>query len=271
VVKDVELEKSALKEAFAKTEEPLGLYFAGKLSDRREQFDFYKKSAEGGCSWGQVWYGMYFEYGEFVEKDKELHLEWMKKGANQNNPEALRWLGDWFRWKRGDLEQATSYYGAGAELGWKYLMDALAEMLKNGDGCAKDVRQAAIWGAKGCWYADVFWEIMEEGREAYGESGMMENVDCDFHQLCFALGWGLYWYQYGTEFYNERNDQVKTFADDCLDFYYSCVELQQKSIFTFMLFWNQTVGVKDVGIVIGKMVWEGREDNLVKEFGSGGN
>jgi hypothetical protein len=31
------------------------------------------------------------------------------------------------------------------------------------------------------------------------------------------------------------------------------------------LFWNQTVGVKDVGVMIGKMVWEAREDNLVLE------
>jgi hypothetical protein len=43
VVKDVEMEEIALIEAFAKTEEPLGWYFAGKLSDGREQFDFYKK------------------------------------------------------------------------------------------------------------------------------------------------------------------------------------------------------------------------------------
>ena len=58
VVKDVEMKESVLKEAFVKTEEPLGWYFAGRLSYGREgKFDFLKKSAEGGCSWGQVWYG----------------------------------------------------------------------------------------------------------------------------------------------------------------------------------------------------------------------
>jgi hypothetical protein len=47
VVKDVEKEWDALKEAFAKTEEPLGWYFAASLSsDRREGFDLCKKSAE---------------------------------------------------------------------------------------------------------------------------------------------------------------------------------------------------------------------------------
>jgi hypothetical protein len=27
------------------------------------------------------------------------------------------------------------------------------------------------------------------------------------------------------------------------------------------------VGVKDVGVMIGLLVWEGREDNLLKDFG----
>jgi hypothetical protein len=48
VVKDVEMEESALREVFAKTETPLGWGFAAMLSGGREQFDFYKKSAEGG-------------------------------------------------------------------------------------------------------------------------------------------------------------------------------------------------------------------------------
>jgi hypothetical protein len=42
------------------------------LLGSRERFDFFKKSAEAGCSWGQVEYGEYFQNGrrEFVEKDK---------------------------------------------------------------------------------------------------------------------------------------------------------------------------------------------------------
>jgi hypothetical protein len=61
VVKDNERKVDALIEAFAKTEEPLGWYFVGKLSNfgTRERFDFYKKSAEGGCGWGQVVWGVF--------------------------------------------------------------------------------------------------------------------------------------------------------------------------------------------------------------------
>ena len=46
VVKDAEMKKSALIEAFAKTEKPLGWFFAGELSSGRERFDFCKKSEE---------------------------------------------------------------------------------------------------------------------------------------------------------------------------------------------------------------------------------
>jgi hypothetical protein len=56
------------------------------------------------------------------------------------------------------------------------------------------------------------------------------------------------------------------FGNRCLDFYCSCVALQQKSIFMFLWYWNRTTGVKGPGQMIAQMVWEGREDKLVKGF-----
>jgi hypothetical protein len=56
------------------------------------------------------------------------------------------------------------------------------------------------------------------------------------------------------------------FGNQCIDYYCSCVELQQKSIFTFLWFWNRTTGVKGPGQMIAQMVWQQREDNLVKMF-----
>jgi hypothetical protein len=266
VLKDVAMEKNALKEAFAMTEEPLGRYFAGLFSSGRERFDFWKKSAEAGCCWGQVGYGRYFWNGKFVEWDKQVYLEWLEKAASQNNPRAMDLLGVWFKDGGGDnKEKAVSCYGAAAELGWKKSMILLAFMLKDGDGCAKDLRQAAIWSAKGGPY--LFWEVLEKARLAL-ERETTHDLDCDFDQLCYALGWGLYWYEYETGRWNQRSDENKVFGEQCLDYYCSCVELQQKSIFTFLLCWNQTTGgVKGPGQMIAKMVWEGREDNLVKTFG----
>jgi hypothetical protein len=231
----------------------------------KEQFDFYKKSAEGGCSWGQVQYGTYFSYGQFVEKDEKVYVEWLEKAVKQNNPMAMDWLGDWFRHEElGDeKEKAVSYFRAAAELGWRDLMDSLAEMLKNGDGCARDLRQAVIWSAKGD--CDVFWDLLGDAKGAL-EGGATEDLDCDFDQLCFALGWGLYWYQYEMGSWKDRSSIDKAFGNRCLDYYCSCVELQQKSIFTFILCWNRATGVKGPGQMIAQMVWEGRGNTLVKAF-----
>jgi hypothetical protein len=264
VVEGVKKEKSALKEAFAKTEEPLGWYFAGMLG--RERFDFMKKSAEGGCSWGQMAYGSCFGSGWNVGKDEKVFVEWLEKAANQNNPRAMEWLGNWFREEtRGDVkERALSYYRAAAELGWKKSMNSLAGMLKDGVGCVKDLRQAVIWGAKVDYY--VFWDLLADAKRAL-ESRATENLDCDFNQLCFSLGCGLYWYQYGTWDWNDISDEDQAFGERCLDLYCPCIELQQKSIFTFLLCWNQTTGgIKGPGQIVGKMVWDGREDNLLKGF-----
>jgi hypothetical protein len=268
VVKDVEKEHGALIEAFAKTEEPLGWYLAGKFSGYgREAFDFYKKSAEGGCSWGQVEYGWTFRHGHLVEKDMKVYVEWLEKAANQNNPEALYWLAKWFRYGGGnDKEKAVSYFRGASELGWKNSMDSLSEMLRDGEGCEKDLRQALIWSAKSS-ASRVFWNLLRDARRAL-ESGTTEDWGCDFNLLCYSLGWGLYWYQHGSEKWNERNDEDRAFGSQCLDYYCSCVELQQKSIFTFLWFWNRTTGgIKGPGQMIAEMVWEGTEDNLVQTFG----
>jgi TPR repeat protein len=247
-------------------EEPLGWYFAGKFSFPRKAFDFFKKSAEGGCSWGQVQYGWCFKFGgDFVEKDKRAYVEWLEKAANRNNPLAMDWLGEWFRAEANDQEKAVSYYRTGAELGWKNSMGWLANMLMEGEGCAKDLRQAVIWGAKGN-DSYVFWHLLRDARRAL-ESGATEKLDCDFNQLCYTFGWGLYWYQYGTKHWGWTKDDLKPFGNRCLDFYCSCVELQQKSVLTFLLCCKQTTGgMKDLGAMIGKMVWEGRADALLLKF-----
>jgi hypothetical protein len=261
VVKEVAMEAKAWKEAFAKTEEPLGWYFAGELSDgtSREQFDFWKKSAEGGCSWGQVGYGDYFRYGWNVEKDQKAYLEWLEKAASQNNPEAIHWLGYWFRHGGNDKEKAVSYYRAGVDLGWKGSMDSLARMLMEGDGCAKDLRQAVLWSVRA--NVRVFWKLLGQAGGAL-ELNLTEDLDCNFNELCFSLGWGLYWYEYNGSYWKwDSRNEDKIFGNGCLDFYCATIQLQRESIFTFLLFWNRAVGVKDVGTLIGKMVWE--EDRSV--------
>jgi TPR repeat protein len=258
---DVEWEQPLLQEAFAKREEPLAWYFAGLLLTNRERrFDWYKKSAEGGCSWGQVDYGLHFERGEFVGEDMKVCVGWLEKAAGQDNPRAMQELGDWFRNDGEDKEKAASYYRRAAELGWTDAMHCLADMLK-----FEDLRQAAVWSAKaGSW--TVVLGLMDRARRGLETGTKDQRLGCDFNQLCYLLGWGMYWYPCHHSYWKRRKEEDKVFGNDCISFYCSCVELQRESIFTFLWFWNRSAGVKDVGELIGKMVWEGREDNLVMEF-----
>jgi hypothetical protein len=143
-------------------------------------------------------------------------------------------------------------------------MFSLVRMLRKGKGCAKDLRQAVVWVANG--NSNVFLQLMGDAWQAL-ENGTTENLDCDFNQLCYTFGWGMYWYQYGSEDWNEQDDDLdQAFGQRCLDYYCSCVERQQKSIFTFLWCWNRTTGVKGPGQMIAQMVWEGRQENLVKTF-----
>jgi hypothetical protein len=158
---------------------------------------------------------------------------------------------------------SLALFRAAVELGWKNSMYSLAEMLRDGEGCAKDLRQAVIWGAKRNSF--VFWDLLGDAKRAL-ESGATDKLDYDFNQFCYSIGWGLYWYIY-SELRDGKCGEGLAFRNYCLDYYCRCVELQQKSIFTFLLFWNRTTGgIKGPGQMIAQMVWDGRENALVKTF-----
>jgi TPR repeat protein len=253
VVRDAEMEWEPLVQTFAKTEQPLGWYFAGALTGGEKRFDFFQKSAEGGCSWAQWRYGSYFRSGKvLVEKDEKVYLEWLEKAVNQNNPEAMHDLGGFF-WQQLNPGKAVPLYQAATELGWKASMNFLSRKWKSNG----NLRESARWAAKSQARSPEFW-IAVINTEKQSEEARSSD-------LYYILGWGLYWYTYDEEnFYYKEH---KEFCIRCLEYYCSSVELQQESIFTFLMFWNRTAGgVKGPGQMIGKMVWEGREENLVKSF-----
>jgi hypothetical protein len=196
------------------------------------------------------------EYGDYFALI-QVRLEWLEKAANQNNPQAMDWLGVWFRYEGNDKEKAVSYHRAAARLGWERAMISFARMLRDGEGYAKDLRQEVIWGAKSSSYE--FGVILQGVRLEVQKKG-----DCN--QLCYSLGWGLFWYKYEMGRWKYQSDRNQVFGSRCLVYYCSCVELQQKSIFTFLLCWNRVTGVKGPGQIIAQMVWEQREDNLVVSF-----
>jgi hypothetical protein len=260
------MDKYGLRQALGKAEQPLGWYLAGLLADNfsRERFDFFKKSAEGGCSWGQVGYAWFFSSGMFVEKDMKTYVEWLERAAKQENPSAMEYLGQWFQKEGNDKKKAVAYFRQAAELDWKSSMGCLAKMLRVGEGCERDLRQAAIWSAKGndVW---VFWNVLDKARVDLKRAAP-EKLDRDFNQLCYSLGWGLNWQMYGNVYWDGRSEEEKGFGNSCLDYYCSCLEQRQGPILTFLLCWNRTTGVKDVGQMIARLMWEGMERKPLPKF-----
>jgi hypothetical protein len=255
----VKIAQGDAKEAFSKTSTPLGAYFAGLLqaySASREKYDFFKKSAEGGCSWGQVEYAKYFRDGRngFEEKNRAKYVELLEKAAQQNNPKAMDWLGNWYRdsINSSDTEMAMSYFRAAAELGWKDGKLKLATAYRDGVFEKNNWNEAFRWGAD------------------YGEQepffGMVQTVyrsQSGPNIIYYAIGRGLYWHVYGSKAWNCRKPMEREQYLRCLHYYCDNVDIQKKSVWTFLWCWNQIVGVKDVGVMIGKLVWGKREECMI--------
>jgi hypothetical protein len=258
LVKDVSMNRQSFLEAFAGSEDPLGWWLAGRFAFSEEgRYELFKKSSDAGCVWAQVDYAEQVKDGQFLpEKNEALFLELLETASSDHhNPYAMDRLGFWFgSWRGGNQrDKARSYYLEAAKRGWKRSARALMIMYKNGQGCAKDLSRAAFWGAQ-CGEELFFCHLLKEAR-AKGKG----KTEAD---LVYSLGSGLFWEVYGSQGWSELPQKDKAFGEQCLDYYCQCVEMQQKSIWTFLLCWNQTFGVKDVGVLMAKMVWEQRRGNL---------
>jgi hypothetical protein len=122
------------------------------------------------------------------------------------------------------------------------------------------LEEAVQWVAKG--QSDWFWFWLKDVRKQEEEK---EEAAVD-DRLCFWLGWGLYWYGYQTSQWKAAGAPDQAFGERCLEYYVQLAELQQKSLFLFLVFWNRATGVKEVGKMIGQMAWAGRTDRLIKKF-----
>jgi hypothetical protein len=253
-----------LKEYFAERNDPLGWFLEGVTSDydSMEQLNLFKKSAEAGCSWGQALYADCIRRGKFAEVDPKECVTWLEKAINQNNPLAMHRLGEYWSEGGGDEKTVLRYYRAAADLGWKESNDQLSSMSVDGNGTI-DLRQGVVLSAKGTSY-EVFNRRFMEAVGAFNFGG---TKYVGYDEVCYTLGWGLFWHVYVSDVWNALlTEKRRLFGNYCMEFYISCVELQGESIFTFLLCWNRTMGGKVSGKMIAQMVWEGRADNLVKSL-----
>merc|ERR1711991_129616 len=260
--------RKATAKAFAETDSPLGLYFAGLLCDvhSRERFDYMKQSSDRECRWAQGVYARYFDPDDetdMVEKDEKMYLELIEKDAAQKNPQALCRRGV-HHYNSSNYKEALVDYRMAAELGWRFGKEELYRMFYYGRRVKKDLVQAVHWCCKDG--SLLFGTVLGTALKAWNDKAF-GDLGCDFNRLAMEIGKGLYWYQYGAESWEKRDQTNKVFGIKCLDYYCETIELRQESIFLFLLFWNKTTGVKGPGRMIGQIVWEGRYDCLVKELG----
>jgi hypothetical protein len=253
----VEKEQSVVKEAFAKSEEPLGWYLAGELCWRNEeekQVALFKKSAEGGCSWAIIALAFLLKSPDWQQGPRiASYDESLKEAIDLHNPRAIRIRGSENLYAKM-YEEAHKDYLAGAKLGWRAAMDGLVMIHRDGLlGGKVDFAQAVWW----CGRAKKeynFNQLVERIRIAY----LKREIAVDKKNEVFCrLGEAMYWQFERPLAYKGRRLEDNALMAKCLEFYLECVDLQCSAIYTFLLCWNLlTRGVKGPGQIIGKMVYE---------------
>jgi TPR repeat protein len=257
--KDIGIED--ISSAFRKLEDPLAWVFAGDFCEYTSsaRFHFYRRSAEAGCSEGQVCYADYFtNYGAdgFVVKSEKVYVEWLEKAANQNSTRAMAALA-YFHEKNGNLKVMWEFLMAAAELGNLQSMARIGSGYERGVGKPADLCEAMRWYFKGNKETRAY-RIVREILE-----GKMEICGGNVDRFCYCLGAGLFWHGHGMPMYNRQPLETTAVLEQALEYYCLNVDLQQESLLTFLMFWNRRSNVKQVGSIIAKMVWNEREDKLI--------
>jgi len=272
VVKEIDMDHNggmfwAVKKAFTATKCAMGWYWLGRLCGRdQEALECFKKSSDGGYSWGQVEYHRFFAMGRFVEKDEKIFVLLLEKAVAQNNPEAMYNLGKWYNSQEGgeQCQKALLYYQAAATLGWKSGATSVAERLYTVQGNGEDLIQAIRWGSAGD--GDYFWSLVWDAFRAFQNKRVRGYLPSSFDLFAMELGKALYWNTY-SHWTRQEKKSLQEFGVNCLDYYCTMMDIQQEVIMLFLLFWNEKTRVKTVGKMIGNFVWEGRYEVLIKKFG----
>jgi len=239
--------------AFQNTNCAIGYYWASEMScNGVESMILMRKSSECGYSWGQIEYAIYMR--TVLKKEKE-YVDIIERLATQNHPRAQYLLGMIYK-ANGQHEKAIFYLETSVNAGWNtgalYLSDIF---YKNEYGFRNLVKFAKFCSAN--YLARILDSLKYE---AYEESG------CDPNILALEIGKKQYWWFYGHFPFREHVDKEAVTAKKYLKYYCYMMELQQQSIFQFLYYWNEMGGIKDIGKMIAKKVWESRYTNPIKSF-----
>jgi hypothetical protein len=75
----------------------------------------------------------------------------------------------------------------------------------------------------------------------------------------------MYWELYRTKQWKGQLPKVRKFTEKALDLYCEIAEKELNVLWTFLLCWNRTIGVKDVGKMIAKELQKNLEKHRFSE------
>jgi len=120
-------------------------------ADAKEAYEFARKSAEQGNSYGQRILGSCYYRGFGVKQDAAEAVHWYRLSAEQKDATAACNLAELLESGSGtarDVREAVKWYQVGAEAGDVVSQFKLARIFKDGAGVPRDIPMALKWGRK---------------------------------------------------------------------------------------------------------------------------
>ncbi len=192
-----------------------------------------------------------------IETEDEERFRWAEKSAAQGERDGFYWVGQCYRDGSGcvkDAERAREYFLVSAELGDVYAMVRVGEFFD------KDDPQRFVWFGRAASNGGSSLNFLKE------MSGQIHNFSSETRNanVVFAIGRALKGYvdnESRTIFGRSNNFCTRIGpANQALHFYKFQLQSYRASVDSWTIVGLRNKVVKDIRKMIGKMIWDAREE-----------
>ena len=174
------------KKVFKSLYEKQYVFITDSDSTQKNAIKIYTKAADKGDPIAQEMLGMYYYYGEGVEKNIKTAIGWLTKSAEQGNIRSQYMLADLYYFGKEIPKNhtfAAKWFKEAAELGDASAQYYLANMYMNGDGVAIDKVAGLTWLRKSAEQGNAY---------AQNDLGDIYLGGTDFHIKNYKDAFSLY-------------------------------------------------------------------------------